>query len=126
MIASTPAGYAKSGLMPDQVKTYTCADCRMEPARIASETARLRALQPKVRLQEPIVAARAYARRNVEMNPMRSIGAVSNGGRLTARRRTRCSVSRLRLTRTSAGAWSTDGTLGRSTQFRNGRRSRSF
>ena len=61
VIASTPTGYANSHLTPEQVETYTCAECRMEPARIASETARLRALQPKVHLKEPIVAARAYA-----------------------------------------------------------------
>lgn len=61
LIASTPAGYAKSGLTPEQVETYSCGECRMEPERIASETARLRALPPKVYLKDPIVAARAYA-----------------------------------------------------------------
>jgi hypothetical protein len=61
LIASTPAGYAKSGLTPEQVESYVCAECRMEPARVASETARLRALPPKVHLKEPVVAARAYA-----------------------------------------------------------------
>jgi hypothetical protein len=61
LIASTPAGNANSGLTPEEVKTYTCAECRMEPARAANETARLRALPPKVHLKEPVVAARAYA-----------------------------------------------------------------
>jgi hypothetical protein len=61
LIAGTPAGYAKSGLTPEQVESYVCAECRMEPARVASETARLRALPPKVHLKEPIAAARAYA-----------------------------------------------------------------
>jgi hypothetical protein len=61
LIASTPAGYVKSGLTPQQAETYVCAECRMEPARVASETARLRALPPKVHLKEPIVAARGYA-----------------------------------------------------------------
>jgi hypothetical protein len=59
--ASTPAGYGKSGLTPEQVETYTCAECRVEPRRAANETARLRALPPKVHLKEPVVAARAYA-----------------------------------------------------------------
>ncbi len=61
LIASTPAGYAKSALKPEQVETYKCAECQMKPARIASETARLRALPTKVHLHEPVVAARAYA-----------------------------------------------------------------
>jgi hypothetical protein len=61
LIASTPAGYANSSLTSEQVEKYTCAECRMEPARAANETARLRALPPKVHLKEPIVAARAYA-----------------------------------------------------------------
>jgi hypothetical protein len=61
LIASTPAGYTKSNLWPEQVETYVCAECRIEPVRAANETARLRALPPKVHLKEPIVAARAYA-----------------------------------------------------------------
>jgi hypothetical protein len=61
LIASTPAGYAKSGLTPEQVETYMCSECRMEPIRAANETARLRALPPKVPLKRPVVGARAYA-----------------------------------------------------------------
>jgi hypothetical protein len=60
-IASTPSGYAKSKLTLGQVETYVCAECRMEPARVASQTARLRALPPKVQLKAPVVVARAYA-----------------------------------------------------------------
>jgi hypothetical protein len=59
--SSTPAGYAKSNLTSEQVEMYTCAECRMEPIRAANETARLRALPPKVYLKEPLVAARGYA-----------------------------------------------------------------
>jgi hypothetical protein len=61
LIASTPSGYAKSNLSPEQVKTYVCAECRIEPIRAANETARLRALPLKVHLKQPVVAARAYA-----------------------------------------------------------------
>jgi hypothetical protein len=61
LIASTPAGYANSDLTPEEVANYVCAECRMGPARAANETARLRALPPKVHLKEPIVVARAYA-----------------------------------------------------------------
>jgi hypothetical protein len=61
LIASTPKGYARSSLTSEQIENYVCAECRMEPVRAGSETARLRALPPKVHLMEPIVAARAYA-----------------------------------------------------------------
>jgi hypothetical protein len=61
LIASAPTGYARSNLTSEQIETYVCAECRMEPARAATETARLRALPPKVHLQEPVVAARGYA-----------------------------------------------------------------
>jgi hypothetical protein len=61
LIASTPMSYVSSNLTPEQVETYTCAECRTEPARAAHETARLRALPQKVYLKEPVVAARAYA-----------------------------------------------------------------
>jgi hypothetical protein len=61
LIASAPTGYARSNLTSEQSEAYVCAECRMEPARVASQTARLRALPPKVHLKEPVVAARAYA-----------------------------------------------------------------
>src|SRR4030095_1982491 len=61
MIASTPAGYTKSTLSPKQVETYVCAECRMEPARVARETAQWGSLPPKMHLNKPVVVARAYA-----------------------------------------------------------------
>jgi hypothetical protein len=61
LIASMPAGYAHSNLASEQIENYVCAECRMEPARLAAEAARLRALPPKVHLKEPAVSARAYA-----------------------------------------------------------------
>jgi hypothetical protein len=61
LIARTPMSYVSSNLTPEQVETYTCVECRTEPARAAHETARLRALPQKVYLKEPVVAARAYA-----------------------------------------------------------------
>jgi hypothetical protein len=61
LIARMPAGYAHSNLAPEQIEKYVCAECLMEPVRLAGEAARLRTLAPKVSLKEPAVAARAYA-----------------------------------------------------------------
>jgi hypothetical protein len=60
LVSSTPRGYGNSHLAPEQVETYTCAGCRMEPVRAANETAHLRSLPPKIHLEAPVVAARAY------------------------------------------------------------------
>jgi hypothetical protein len=51
LIARTPMSYVSSNLTPEQVETYTCVECRTEPARAAHETARLRALPQKVYLK---------------------------------------------------------------------------
>ena len=61
LIASRPAGYVHSNLASEKIENHVCAECQMEPVRLAAEAARLRALAPKVSLKEPAVAARAYA-----------------------------------------------------------------
>jgi hypothetical protein len=37
LIARTPMSYVSSSLTPEQVETYTCVECRTEPARAAHE-----------------------------------------------------------------------------------------